>query len=54
MKKIPKSAKKYIRRQKSKIRKSDLSLQEQKEIISKLYKKYEDKRDILPSDKKGN
>ncbi len=53
MKKIPRGVKKYIRREKSRIRKSDAPDKEL--LINKIYEKYANhKRDIQPGDKKGN
>jgi hypothetical protein len=55
---LPKSIRKYIRKEKARIRKEILDLKKQEEEIKKLYQKflkqYEDKRNIQPSDKKGN
>jgi hypothetical protein len=56
--KLPKSIRKYIRKEKARIRKEVLDLKEQERLIKELYQKflknYENKRNIQPSDKKGN
>lgn len=47
---LPKSIRKYIRKEKARIRKEVLDLKEQERLISELYKKflkqYENKRNI--------
>jgi hypothetical protein len=40
-KKLPKSIRKYIRKEKARIRRQALDLKEQEKQISELYKKYE-------------
>ena len=55
-KKLPKSLKKYLRREKARIRREVLDLKKQEELIQKLYQKilnqyklknaYENKRDL--------
>ena len=56
--KLPKSIRKYIRKEKARIRKEILNLKEQKRLIQQLYQKflkqYEGKRNIQSSNKKGN
>jgi hypothetical protein len=56
--KLPKSIRKYIRKEKARIRKEVLDLKEQERLIKELYQKflknYENKRNIQPSNKKGN
>ncbi len=39
-KKLPKSIRKYIRREKARIRREVLDLEEQNKLINKLYEKY--------------
>jgi len=39
-KKLPKSLRKYIRREKSRIRREVLDLKEQEKLINELYKKF--------------
>ena len=51
MKKMPRSIRKHIRKEKARIRREVLDLQEQKKLIEKLY---EDKRYIQPGNKNGN
>lgn len=46
--KISKSAKKFIRSEKARIRKEVLELGKQKELINKLYEQYDNKRNIQP------
>jgi hypothetical protein len=43
-KKMPRSIKKFIRRQKALIRRQFLDVKKQEEIIAELYKKYENTR----------
>jgi len=45
-KKMPYSARKHIRKEKSRIRRQIFDVKEQNKEIKKLYKKYEDKRNI--------
>jgi len=51
--KLPKSIRKYIRKEKARIRREVLDLKKQEELISELYQKflrqYENKRDLQPS-----
>jgi len=53
--KLPKSLRKYIRKEKARIRREVLDIKEQEELISELYQKflkqYENKRDLQPSNK---
>jgi len=53
--KLPKSIRKYIRKEKARIRREVLDLKKQEELISELYQKflrqYENKRDIQTGDK---
>ncbi len=42
-KKLPKSLKKYIRKEKARIRREVLDLEEQKELIGKLYQRFYEK-----------
>ena len=53
--KLPKSLRKYIRKEKARIRREVLDIKEQEELISELYQKflkqYESKRDLQPSNK---
>ena len=55
MKKMPKSIRKHIRKEKARIRREVLDLKKQNELIQKLYqdliKKDEGKRDLQPSNK---
>ena len=55
MKKMPKSIRKHIRKEKARIRREVLDLKKQNELIQKLYqdliKKDENKRDLQPSNK---
>lgn len=55
---LPKSIRKYIRREKARIRREVLDLKEQERLISELYKKifekYAHKGDIRSSNKNGN
>jgi hypothetical protein len=50
-KKMPRSIRKFIRREKARIRREVLDLPEQKKLIEKLY---EDKRHLQSGDKNGN
>ena len=54
-KKLPKGIRKYIRKEKARIRREILDLKEQERLIQELYKKfsknYENKRDIQAGDK---
>jgi len=54
-KKIPKSIRKFIRKEKARIRRESSDIKKQKELINKLYqglvKKDEAKRNLQPSDK---
>lgn len=43
MKKLPKSVKKFIRKEKAKIRREFSDLEKQKELIKKIYEQYENK-----------
>lgn len=56
--KPPKSLRKYIRREKARIRREVLNLKEQEKLIQELYQKflkqYADKRNLSTSNKKGN
>ena len=55
MNKPNKSSRKYIRKEKARIRKSGVSTEEKKDLINSIYKKHHDhKRDLQPSDKKGS
>ena len=53
--KLPKSIRKYIRKEKARIRREVLDLKGQERLIQELYKKfsknYENKRDIQTGDK---
>ena len=53
--KLPKSLRKYIRKEKARIRREVLDIKEQEELIGELYQKflkqYENKRDLQPSNK---
>jgi hypothetical protein len=55
---MPKGLRKHIRQEKARIRREVLDLKKQEELIKEIYqkvlKKDEDKRDLQPSDKKGN
>lgn len=55
-KRLPKSIKKYIRREKARIRREVLNIKEQDELIDRLYqklfKKSESKRNLQLSDSK--
>lgn len=42
-KRLPKSLRKYIRKEKARIRREVLDLEEQKELIEQLYKKFYEK-----------
>ena len=49
-KKMPHSIRKYIRKEKARIRRQVLDIKKQKELINDLYKKQNDnKKDIQPS-----
>ena len=52
---MPNSIRKYIRREKARIRREALDIKKQEELISQLYqkllKKNETKRDLQPSNK---
>lgn len=54
-KKLPKGVRKYIRKEKARIRREVLDIKEQEKLISELYKRffknYEDKRNIQTGDK---
>ena len=56
-KKLPRSIRKYIRREKARIRREVLDIKEQERLIDMLYKKflkeksYESTRDLQPSNK---
>ena len=59
-KRLPKSVRKFIRREKARVRREVLSVNEQKDLINKIYnglskekteKKDEHKRDLQASDK---
>ncbi|OGZ26634.1 MAG: hypothetical protein A2365_01220 [Candidatus Nealsonbacteria bacterium RIFOXYB1_FULL_40_15] len=52
-KKMSKSIKVYIRREKARIRKTVLSLKKQKELINELYKKCEPRREISIKNNRG-
>lgn len=58
LKRLPKSIRKYIRKEKARIRKEILDLEKQKEEIQKLYQKflkyYENKGNIPIGNKNGN
>ncbi len=55
MKKMPKSLRKHIRREKARIRRENFGFKKQEELISELYqkilKKDENKRNLQPSNK---
>lgn len=53
---MAKSARKFIRREKARIRREVLSVKEQKEQINKLYEKtnYDHKRNLQSSDSNGD
>jgi hypothetical protein len=55
-KRMAKSARKFIRKEKARIRREVLSVEEQKEQIDKLYKKtnYDYKRNLQPSHSNGD
>lgn len=57
-KKLPKSIRKYLRKEKARIRREVFDLAEQEKLISELYQKflkqYEDKRNLSNSNKNGN
>ena len=44
---LPKSVRKYIRKEKARIRREVLSLDEQQELINKLYQKFLGKQEIV-------
>jgi len=54
-KRLPKSLRKFIRKEKARIRREVLDIKEQKKLIQDLYKKflknYENKRDLQSSNK---
>lgn len=56
--KFPKSLRKFIRKEKARIRREVLDLKEQERLISELYQKilknYAHQRDIRSSNKNGN
>ena len=53
--KLPKSLRKYVRKEKARIRREVLDMKEQERLINELYQKflkqYEDKRNLQPSHK---
>ena len=55
-KRMARSARKFIRREKARIRREVLSVEEQKEQINKLYEKtnYDHKRNLQSSDSNGD
>jgi hypothetical protein len=57
-KRMPRGLRKHIRQEKARIRREVLDLKKQEELIKEIYQKVlnkdEDKRDLQPSDKKGN
>jgi hypothetical protein len=57
-KRMPKGLRKHIRQEKARIRRETLDFKKQEELIKEIYqkvsKKDEDKRNLQPSDKKGN
>jgi hypothetical protein len=57
-KRMPKGLRKHIRQEKARIRREVLDLKKQEELIKEIYqkvlKKDEDKRNLQPSNKKGN
>lgn len=55
-KRMPNSVRKFIRREKARIRREVLTVKEQKEQINKLYEKidHDHKRNIQPSDSNGD
>ena len=46
MKRLPKSVRKFIRKEKARIRRQFLDLKKQKEEIKKLYKKFNPRRQV--------
>jgi hypothetical protein len=56
--KLPKSIRKFIRKEKARIRREVFDLKEQEKLINQLYqrfsKKYENKRNISTSNSNGN
>ena len=52
---LPKSLRKYIRKEKARIRREVLNLKEQEKLINEIYQKfiksYENKRDLQPSNR---
>lgn len=57
-KRLPKSVRKYIRKEKARIRREVLNLEEQERLISELYKKFlkknENKRNSQTGNRNGN
>ena len=57
-KRLPKSVRKYIRKEKARIRREVLDLKKQEKLINELYQKflkqYEDKRDSQSGNKNGD
>ena len=55
MRKLPRSVRKYIRKEKARIRREVLDLKKQEELINELYQKflkqYENTRNLQPSNK---
>ena len=55
---MPKGLRKHIRQEKARIRRETLDFKKQEELIKEIYqkvsKKDEGKRNLQPSDKKGN
>ncbi len=49
MKKLPKSIRKYIRKEKARIRREVLDLKEQKRLINELYQKFLSKKNLKHS-----
>ncbi len=50
VKRLPKGIKKRIREEKNRIKREILEVKEQKELVNKLYKKYDNKRDLQAGD----
>ena len=53
---MPKSLRKFIRKEKARIRSQVLDIKEQEELINKLYEKvkYDNERNIQPSNSNGD
>lgn len=55
-KRMPRSARKFIRREKARIRRQVFDVKKQEELINQLYNKfnYDNKRDLQPSPPNGS